>query len=83
MAGEYTPKVFTNIINGKHVQRIAYRPSDAIKFQYDGWSELSDADAKKAVAAAERDVQAAEQATAAADKATAAEAKTAAAAAKK
>jgi hypothetical protein len=63
-----TPRVFTREINGKKVDRIATRPSEVIKFEFDGWTEVTPAQAKKATAAVERDVAAAEKAQAAADK---------------
>lgn len=66
-----TPRVFTTEINGKRVDRIAYTPRDVIKFQFDGWTEVDQAAAKKAVSAVERDVKAGERAAADAEKAAA------------
>jgi hypothetical protein len=59
-----TPRVFTRDINGKSVERIAYTPSAAIKFVFDGWTEAPAAAAKKALDGVDRDVQAAQKAAA-------------------
>jgi hypothetical protein len=56
MADEQKPRVFTRVRenDGKPVTRIAYTPADVIKHQFEGWSEVTGAEANKVVTAAER-----------------------------
>lgn len=57
-------RVFSRVreSDGEPMQRIAYTAADVVKFQFEGWAEVTGAEANKVVAAAERDAKAAEKA---------------------
>lgn len=64
MADTEKPRVFTRVRerDGKTLQRLAHSPAEVVKFQFDGWTELTGTDATKVVAAADREAKAAEKA---------------------
>ena len=66
MADTEKPRVFTRIRerDGKELQRLAHSPAEVVKFTFDGWRELTGAEANKVIAAADRDAKAAEKAAA-------------------
>lgn len=67
MADNQKQRVFTRVRerDGKTITRIAHNPADIVKFQFDGWTETTGAEATKAIAAADREAKAAEKAAAA------------------
>ncbi len=71
---EDKPRVFTRTRDGKTNKQIAYTPADVVKFRFDGWTEITGAEATKTLTTAERDQKAAEKAAADAEKAAAADA---------
>jgi hypothetical protein len=66
MADTEKPRVFTRTRerDGKTLQRLAHSPAEVVKFTFDGWQEITGADAAKAIAAADRETKAAEKAAA-------------------
>ncbi len=56
MADTEKPRVFTCIRerDGKELTRVAHSEADVVKFQFDGWAEVSGAAATKAVAAEQK-----------------------------
>lgn len=74
MAAEEKPRVFTRVRerDGKEITRLAHSAAEVVKFQFDGWSEVTGAEATRTVAAAEKEAAAAAKESAAADKAAAA-----------
>ncbi len=61
MADTEKPRVFTRIRerDGNKLTRVAHSEADVVKFQFDGWSEVTGAEATKVVAAADREAKAA------------------------
>lgn len=56
MADTDKPRVFTRVRerDGKQLKQIAHTAADVVKFQFDGWSEVTGAEAAKTVAAADK-----------------------------
>jgi hypothetical protein len=73
MADTDKPRVFTRTRerDGKKLTQIAHDAASVVKFQFDGWAEVTGAEASKAVGAADRDAAAAEKAAAKTDAAAA------------
>lgn len=71
---EQKPRVFTRTRerDGRQLTQLAHDAAAVVKFQFDGWTEVTGSDAAKTVAAAEKEAAAAAKA---ADAAAAAPAK--------
>jgi translation initiation factor IF-2 len=56
MADTDKPRVFTRVRerDGKELTRVAHSEADVVKFQFDGWSEVTGSAATKAVAAEQK-----------------------------
>lgn len=64
---EEKPRVFTRIreSDSEKITRLAYTPAEVVKLQFDGWAEVTGAEATRTVAAAERGAADAEKPAAA------------------